>query len=71
MCPPASAGDIPGLNDSSVGWDFPLIRLAMSRRVTPSTTAILLCQSPKVAWRSPVEFLQSFDGVGEVADVVG
>ena len=36
LCPPASAGGIPALNDSSVGRDFPLIKLAMSRRVIPS-----------------------------------
>ena len=45
--PVRNAGEIPVLVVFSVGRGFPLIRLAMSRRVTPSTTASLLCQSPK------------------------
>ena len=56
MLNPASAGEIPVLVASSVGRDFPLIRFAVSRRGTTSTTASFLCQSRKSLGGRPSNF---------------
>ena len=70
LFPPASVGDIPVLNDSLIRLDFPLIRLAKSPRVTPSTAAGPSCQSRKSLGVRPSNFPQSLNGTNKIAAVV-
>ena len=68
---PASAGEIPVVAFFSVGRGFPLIRFAMSRRVTATDNCELCMTVSKRGRRSAVKRLECVDGVGDVAANVG